>query len=159
MREANTYDLSLLVLLAIIWGSSFFNIKIATYSYDPITLALVRVFFASIPLLILCKIKNIKIMFVSGAFEIPNIISKNINKFDAFIALGCVIKGETDHYYFICNAVTTGLMNLSIKSKKPIGFGVLTCENIKQAKQRSSLSKKNKGKEVVNGIISILKNK
>ena len=61
MREANTYDLSLLVLLAIIWGSSFFNIKIATYSYDPITLALVRVFFASIPLLILCKIKNIKI--------------------------------------------------------------------------------------------------
>ena len=47
------------------------------------------------------KYKNIKIKFVSGAFEIPNIISKNINKFDAFIALGCVIKGETDHYYFI----------------------------------------------------------
>ena len=61
MREANTFDLSLLVLLAIIWGSSFFNIKIATYSYDPITLALVRVIFASIPLLILCKFKNIKI--------------------------------------------------------------------------------------------------
>lgn len=105
------------------------------------------------------KIKNIKIKFVSGAFEIPNIISKNINKFDAFIALGCIIKGETDHYYFICNAVTSGLMNLSIKSKKPIGFGVLTCKNLKQAKQRSSLSKINKGKEVVNGIISILKNK
>ncbi len=61
MREANTFDLSLLVLLAVIWGSSFFNIKIATYSYDPITLALVRVIFASIPLLILCKIKNIQI--------------------------------------------------------------------------------------------------
>ncbi len=61
MREANTLDLSLLVLLAIIWGSSFFNIKIATYSYDPITLALVRVIFASIPLLILCKISGIKI--------------------------------------------------------------------------------------------------
>jgi len=61
MREANTFDLSLLILLAIIWGSSFFNIKIATYSYDPITLALVRVIFASIPLLILCKIKGIKI--------------------------------------------------------------------------------------------------
>ena len=61
MREANTYDLSLLVLLALIWGSSFFNIKIATYSYEPITLALVRVIFASIPLLILCKFKNIKI--------------------------------------------------------------------------------------------------
>ncbi len=61
MREANTFDLTLLILLAIIWGSSFFNIKIATYSYDPITLALVRVIFASIPLLILCKISGIKI--------------------------------------------------------------------------------------------------
>ena len=61
MRAANTFDLSLLILLAVIWGSSFFNIKIATYSYDPITLALVRVIFASIPLLILCKISGIKI--------------------------------------------------------------------------------------------------
>jgi len=61
MREANTFDLSLLILLALIWGSSFFNIKIATYSYDPITLALVRVIFASIPLLIICKISDIKI--------------------------------------------------------------------------------------------------
>tara|TARA_B100000941_G_scaffold15696_1_gene9565 strand:+ start:186 stop:1064 length:879 start_codon:yes stop_codon:yes gene_type:complete len=61
MREANSFDLSLLILLAVIWGSSFFNIKIATYSYDPITLALVRVIFASIPLLILCKMNGIKI--------------------------------------------------------------------------------------------------
>ncbi len=61
MREANTFDLTLLLLLAIIWGSAFFNIKIATYSYDPITLALVRVIFASVPLLLLCRIKNIKI--------------------------------------------------------------------------------------------------
>ncbi len=61
MREANSFDLSLLIFLAIIWGSSFFNIKIATYSYDPITLALVRVIFASVPLLILCKFKKIKI--------------------------------------------------------------------------------------------------
>ena len=61
MREANTFDFSLLILLAIIWGSSFFNIKLATYSYEPITLALVRVIFASVPLLILCKIKNIYI--------------------------------------------------------------------------------------------------
>ena len=61
MREANTLDIILLFLLAIIWGSSFFNIKIATYSYDPITLALVRVIFASIPLVILCKFKKIRI--------------------------------------------------------------------------------------------------
>ncbi len=61
MRPANSIDLSLLLLLAVIWGSAFFNIKIATYSYEPFTLALVRVIFASIPLLILCKLKKIKI--------------------------------------------------------------------------------------------------
>ena len=58
MREANNIDLGLLILLGLIWGSSFFNIKIATYSYEPFTLALVRVIFASIPLLILCKKLN-----------------------------------------------------------------------------------------------------
>ncbi len=61
MREANSFDIFLLVLLGIIWGSSFFNIKIATYSYEPITLALVRVIFASAPLILLCKFKKIKI--------------------------------------------------------------------------------------------------
>mgnify|MGYP001166865053 FL=1 len=61
MREANNIDLGLLILLGLIWGSSFFNIKIATYSYEPFTLALVRVIFASIPLLILCKIKQIRL--------------------------------------------------------------------------------------------------
>ena len=61
MREANSFDLSLLILLAVIWGSAFFNIKIATYSYEPFTLALVRVIFASIPLLLLCKFKEIRI--------------------------------------------------------------------------------------------------
>jgi len=61
MREAKPVDLFLLVLLGVIWGSSFFNIKIATYSYDPFTLALIRVVFASIPLFLLCKYNNIKI--------------------------------------------------------------------------------------------------
>ena len=61
MKEANTKDLSLLLLLSIIWGSAFFNIKIATYSYEPFTLALVRVIFASIPLFLLCKFRKIKI--------------------------------------------------------------------------------------------------
>ena len=103
--------------------------------------------------------KNIQIKYVSGAFEIPNIVSRNINKFNAFIALGCIIKGKTDHYYFISNAVTNGLINLTIKSKKPIGFGILTCNNLKQARERASTQKKNKGKEVAKGIISIIKNK
>ena len=103
--------------------------------------------------------QNIKVKYVSGAFEIPSLISKNIKKFNAFLALGCIIKGSTDHYYFISQAVASGLMNLSIKSQKPIGFGILTCNNLKQAKDRSSILKKNKGKEVALGVVSILKNK
>ena len=101
----------------------------------------------------------IKVIKVPGVFEIPVTISKNIKKFDAFIAIGCVIKGKTDHYYFISQAVTSGLMNLSIQSKKPIGFGVLTCNNLKQARERALISRKNKGKEIAAGIISIIKNK
>ena len=69
MREANSFDFFLLVLLGLIWGSSFFNIKIATYSYEPITLALVRVIFASIPLILLCKLKNIKIEAFSNEWK------------------------------------------------------------------------------------------
>ena len=69
MREANSFDIFLLVLLGLIWGSSFFNIKIATYSYEPITLALVRVIFASIPLILLCKLKNIKIEAFSNEWK------------------------------------------------------------------------------------------
>jgi len=61
MREAKSIDLLLLILLGLIWGSSFFNIKIATYSYEPFTLALIRVIFASLPLFLLCKYKGIKI--------------------------------------------------------------------------------------------------
>ena len=70
MREANSFDLSLLILLAIIWGSAFFNIKIATYSYEPFTLALTRVIFASIPLVLLCKFKEIKIEAFDKKLEI-----------------------------------------------------------------------------------------
>ena len=66
MKEANARDISLLILLAIIWGSAFFNIKIATYSYEPFTLALVRVLFASVPLFLLCKFKKIKILAFSN---------------------------------------------------------------------------------------------
>ena len=70
MREAKSFDIFLLVLLAVIWGSSFFNIKIASYSYEPITLALVRVIFAIFPLLLLCKIKKIKIEAFSKEWNV-----------------------------------------------------------------------------------------
>ena len=86
--------------------------------------------------LILNKKANIKIINVPGVFEIPVVISKNIKKFDGFIALGCVIKGETPHFNFISNASTNAIMNLSIANKKPISNGIITCLNMKQAKAR-----------------------
>ena len=89
MREANTFDLSLLILLAVIWGSAFFNIKIATYSYEPFTLALVRVIFASIPLLLLCKLKKIKIEAFSYNWKLYALIGLcNISIPFVLIAIG-----------------------------------------------------------------------
>ena len=93
----------------------------------------------------------VKIIKVPGVFEIPVTISKNINRYDAFIALGCVIKGQTPHFDFISNASTNAIMQLAINSKKPIGNGILTCLNMKQANARVK-----KGIEASNAIISVL---
>ena len=82
---------------------------------------------------IIPKISKLKIIHVPGVFEIPVTISKNLNKFDAFIALGCVIKGQTPHFDFISQSSTDAIMNLSVISKKPIGNGIITCLNKKQA--------------------------
>ena len=104
------------------------------------------------------KISNYKIINVPGVFEIPVLISINIQKFDAFIALGCVIKGETPHFDFISKATTNALMNLTVLNKKPIGNGVLTCLNYKQAKSRSNIKgDKRKGAEATNAVLSVLK--
>jgi len=96
-------------------------------------------------------IKN-KIFQVPGVFEIPVVISKNIKKFDAFIALGCVIKGETPHFDFISQSTTNAIMKLSIDYKKPIGNGIITCLNKIQASKRSI----KKGGEAAKAVISIL---
>ena len=89
MRAANSFDLSLLILLAVIWGSAFSNIKIATYSYEPFTLALVRVIFASIPLLLLCKLKKIKIEAFSENWKLYALIGLcNISIPFVLIAIG-----------------------------------------------------------------------
>ena len=88
---------------------------------------------------------------VPGVFEIPVVIAKNIKKYDGFLALGCVIKGQTPHFDFISQATTDAIMNLSINSKKPIGNGVITCLNMKQAKDR-----KRKGSEAAEAVISVL---
>ena len=97
------------------------------------------------------KSNIIKIIKVPGVFEIPVTISKNIKKYDAFLALGCVIKGETPHFDFISQASTNAIMDLSINNKKPIGNGIITCLNIRQAKAR-----KKKGAEAAQAVISVL---
>ena len=97
-----------------------------------------------------------KIIFVPGVFEIPYMISKNLKKYDAFIALGCVIKGETPHFDFISKSSIDAIMKLSIESKKPIGNGILTCFNKNQAVERADKSNKNKGKEAADAAIELL---
>ena len=104
---------------------------------------------------------QINIIKVPGVFEIPIAIRKNIKKYDGFVALGCVIKGQTPHFDLICSSTFISILNLSIDYNKPIGNGIITAFNLKQADQRSiksNLKKNNKGIEAANAVISILNN-
>ena len=118
---------------------------VATY-YKDISLGLIKSAKVKFTKDYLLEIKE-----VPGAFEIPVVIAKNIKKYDGFLALGCVIKGQTPHFDFISQATTDAIMNLSINAKKPIGNGVITCLNMKQAKDR-----KRKGSEAAEAVISVL---
>ena len=100
------------------------------------------------------KTSLIKVINVPGVFEIPVTISKNIKRYDGFLALGCVIKGQTPHFDFISKASTDALMKLTVENKKPIGNGIITCLNMKQAKVR-----KKKGREATKAVVSILSQK
>ena len=90
---------------------------------------------------------------VPGSFEIPLLISKNIKNYDAFVALGCIIKGKTPHFDFISKSINYGLMKISIEDKKPIGNGILTCLNKNQAKER--LHKGEEAAKAVHGVLEI----
>ncbi len=103
----------------------------------------------------------VHIMDVPGIYEIPIAIRKNIKNYDGFVALGCVIKGETPHFNFICTSVFNSILDLSILYNKPIGNGIITALNTSQAKSRSTFDKKNKpnkGSEAANAVIMIFKN-
>ena len=99
-----------------------------------------------------------KVYHVSGVFEIPVTISKYINKYDAFVALGCVIKGETAHFDLISKSVVNGIMDLSVKKKKPIGNGIITCLNMKQALERADPDKKDIGGKAISATLKTLSN-
>ena len=100
------------------------------------------------------ELKNfakISIISVPGVFEIPVVISKNLKKYDGFVALGCVIKGQTPHFDFISKSTTDAIMNISVESKKPVGNGIITCLNKNQAIARGK-----KGREAANAVKIIL---
>ncbi len=100
------------------------------------------------------ELKNfakINIISVPGVFEIPVVISKNLKKYDGFVALGCVIKGQTPHFDFISKSTTDAIMNISVESKKPVGNGIITCLNKNQAIARTK-----KGREAANAVKKIL---
>ena len=104
---------------------------------------------------VLTKINKIVIkdIEVSGAFEIPVMISRLAKRYDGFIAIGCIIKGQTKNFDLISEAITNGIMQISIQEKKPIGNAILTCLNQDQAKNRFE-----RGTEAANAVISVLKN-
>ena len=99
------------------------------------------------------KKKNItaSVIKVPGAFEIPVMIARNIKKYDGFIAIGCIIKGETSNFSLISNAIINGIMKLSILHKKPIGNAIITCLNDDQAEKRAD-----KGKEAAKAVLEVL---
>jgi len=91
-----------------------------------------------------------------GCFEIPFLIKKNLNLYSGFIALGCIIRGETYHFEIIANECARKIMDLSVEFGKPIGFGILTCDNYEQAIVRSDPFQKNKGSEAARACIKSL---
>ena len=125
------------------------NLIICANYYKEISKGLLKSAYNNLPKTYTSKLINVK-----GVFEIPVTISKNIKKFDGFIALGCVIKGKTPHFDFISQATTNAIMDLSVQNKKPIGNAVITCLNLKQAQIR-----KKKGAEATEAVISVLSQK
>ena len=105
------------------------------------------------------KINNYdyEIVYAPGCFEIPFLIKQNINNYIGFIALGCLIRGETYHFEILSNECSRKIMNLSVDNNKPIGFGILTCENLDQALIRSDPMQINKGKEAAAACLHLLK--
>ena len=98
------------------------------------------------------NVKTLKIIKVPGAFEIPQAISMLINKYDGFVAIGCIIKGETANFNLLSSAVTNGIMKLSIQNRKPISNGLITSFTRKQATKRID-----NGMEAARAVIKALK--
>lgn len=97
-----------------------------------------------------------EVLGVPGAFEIPGAISLAADNYDGFVALGCVIRGETTHYDYVCGESARGLMDLSINRGLAIGYGIVTTENGDQAWERAAIDRKNKGKDAVDAALRMV---
>ena len=101
------------------------------------------------------KPENILAVHVPGAFEIPLLAQSLLHKVDGVIALGAVIRGETSHYDYVCQAVERGCSQVALEFKKPVGFGVLTTENEDQAMARTDGRHGNKGAETALAVLEL----
>jgi 6,7-dimethyl-8-ribityllumazine synthase len=103
------------------------------------------------------KETNIKIIWVPGSLEIPLMCQRlaGSKKYDGLVALGSVIKGGTDHYYYVAGEASRGVMEVMLKYSLPIGFGIITTNNLKQAKERSGI-KNNKGAEAAQAVLEMI---
>ena len=99
-----------------------------------------------------------EMLTVPGAFEIPAAIAiaHASGRYAGFVALGCVIRGETTHYDYVCGECARGLQELALKDHVAVGFGVLTTENMKQAKQRADVTQGNKGGEAARAALRMI---
>ena len=103
------------------------------------------------------KKDNIKIVWVPGSFELPLACQKlaETKKFDGIVAIGCVIKGETNHYHYISGETTRGIMEVMLKYSIPVGFGVITANTIEQALARS-YGENSKGREAAQAVLEMV---
>lgn len=102
---------------------------------------------------------HVETIIVPGAFELPGVIAMaaDSGRFDGAVALGCVIRGETSHYDYVCGQSARGLMDLIVHRRQAIGFGLLTCENEDQAWARADRKQKNKGADAANACLEMIK--
>lgn len=108
------------------------------------------------------KISDVEIRYVAGSFEIPLAAKRMLDQgFDAVVALGLVLRGETPHFDYVCQGVTNGVMKVMLKSGKPIGFGVLMCDSLEQAIARSGIegSKEDKGYDSAVAALDLIESK
>lgn len=104
-------------------------------------------------------VTQVRVEWVPGSFELPLAAQSLLDSgFDAIVVLGLVLRGETPHFEYVCDGVTRGVMDLMLKSGRPIGFGVLMCDTIEQAQARAGLpgSSEDKGFEATVAALEML---